>query len=79
MLSFLRLVNQLPPPERTPCGNSRLCEGLINHWFPLISPAINPAISGGGTLGWGGRLTSSDICLNGYVAWHHTIPRDNDF
>ena len=30
--------------------------GLINHWFPLISPAIKPLFPKGGTLGGVGGL-----------------------
>ena len=38
----------------------RIPIGFIDHWFPLIRPAIKPLFLMGGTLG-GGRLTSHDI------------------
>ena len=37
-----------PPPKATPLRNSRPYSGFINHWFPLIGPAIKPLIPGGG-------------------------------
>ena len=53
------LVNLPPPPKRTP-PEIRPCYGVINHWFPLIGPAIKPFFLG--AVRWGGRLTSHDNC-----------------
>ena len=35
----------------------------MNHWFPLIRPAIKASFLEGGTLR-GGRLTCLDICVD---------------
>ena len=35
------------PPLITPPQEIRPYAGLINHWFPLTRPAINPLVLGG--------------------------------
>ena len=54
VLISLWLVN-LPPPRYPPAEIGGLIyEGLINHCFPSIRPAIKPLfLKGGGSLGWG--------------------------
>ena len=52
--TFMAIVN-LPPPNIPPPRNKAGYYGLINHWFPLIRPAIKPLFLGG--VPWGGRLT----------------------
>ena len=39
------------PPKATPPREIRPCWGTVNHWFPLIRPAIRALFLGGGTLG----------------------------
>ena len=45
------------PPANNPPQEIRPYAGLINHWFPLTRPAINPLVLGG-YVGGGSGLTS---------------------
>ena len=53
------MASQPPPLTHTPRYKA-LWSGLINHWFPLIRPAIKPKFLGEGTLEEGDRLISDD-------------------
>ena len=43
------------PPKLSP-QEIRPYQGFINHWFPLIRPAIYPLFLGGGSFGGGAPL-----------------------
>ncbi len=55
------------PPNLPPPINMALWSGLINHWFPLIRPAIKAL-----WIWWGGRLTSHKT---DFSAPNHKIPK----
>ena len=40
------MANQ-PPPPNLPPPEIRPSEGLMNHWSPLIRPALKPLFLGG--------------------------------
>ena len=65
-ISIIMGILATPPPPKLPLlRNSRPYSGFINHWFPLIRPAINPLLLGG-SFGGGGAaripLISGEIC-----------------
>ena len=70
----LRLVNQGPPPYFSPW--------LVNHWFPLIRPLLNPYFPGFNTLGAGAlpktsaRTFSAKVLMK-KVHHHLTILRQD--
>ena len=48
------------PPNVTPTRNESFLRAYINHWFPLIRPALKPLFRGGDTFKEGvGRLTNA--------------------
>ena len=51
--------------SRRRSGEFNMVSWLVNHWFPLIRPAIQPLFLGGGTLEGVGWLISH----NGHNGW----------
>ena len=57
-LVFFVACQPTPPPHVAPQKWLALWSGLINHWFPVIRPAIKPLFLEGVTWPREGRLTS---------------------
>ena len=62
------------PPLTYPARNKALWSGLINHWFPLIRPAIKPLRIWGVALGR--RLTSHNISESSSPGWCRKFGRE---
>ena len=62
------------PPNVPPPRNKALWSGLINHWFPLIRPAIKTLISGGYVAR--GGLVDQPLTYHNHIVVHIQKPAD---